>query len=62
MKIIKHSVDIGICLVLIIIHLEIMVKKFLNLLNLFENIIFYIYKAIKVVIIDKNKNFIFIAF
>lgn len=39
-----------------------MVKKFLNLLNLFENIIFYIYKAIKVIIIDKNKNFIFIAF
>ena len=48
--------------ILVIIYLKIILKEFLDLINLFKIKIFYIYKLIKVIIIYKNNNFILIIF
>lgn len=47
---------------LLIINLKIIFKVFLNLIKLYKTRNFLIYKSIKFVIIDKNKNLIFTVF
>ena len=48
--------------ILLVINLKIIIKKLLNLINLFNIWVFYIYKIKNIIIIYKNKKFIFIAF
>lgn len=38
------------------------IKKFFGLLNLIETEIFYIYKVTKIIMFDKNNNFMFAIF
>ena len=47
---------------LIIINLEVIIKKFLNLKNLIRAQIFYVYKLIKVFILYEYKNPLFTVF
>lgn len=47
----------SICFILIIIDLKVIKKKFLNLPNLSEAQVSYIYKLLQVVMIYKYKNF-----
>lgn len=51
-----------ICIILIIIDLELIIKALLGLLNLTRAQVLYIHKLIKVIVIHKNKNLIFVAF
>ena len=47
---------------MIIIDLKIIFKKLLGLIDLAKILIFYIYKLIKIIMINKNKNCIFAVF
>ena len=57
-----QSIYSYIYLVLIIVSLKIVLKRFLGSANLFKTSNFYINKVIKVDIIYKNKYFIFVTF
>ena len=58
----RNSVFCSIEFFLTIIYLKIVTKAFFGPTNLIRAQNFYIYKSKKVVMIYKNKNFIFLAF
>ena len=62
LKKIKKSIYNYIYFFLIIINKKVVIKKLLGLINLIKAEIFYIYKLVKVDIIYKDKNLIFIIF
>lgn len=51
-----------ICFVLAIVDLKVILKKFLGLAIKPEARIFYIYKVTKIIVIYKDKHFVFIIF
>ena len=62
LKKIKKSIYNYIHFFLIIINKKVVIKKLLGLINLIKAEIFYIYKLVKVDIIYKDKNLIFVIF
>lgn len=62
LKVIKKKICNLLDFLLAIVNSKIILKKILSLINVFKTWTFYIYKIIKVDIINKNKNFIFVSF
>lgn len=59
LKILKKGIINFTSLILSIINMKIILKKLLSQLQLSEIYIFYIYKVVKVVLVGKNKDFMF---
>lgn len=55
----QQNIHSLISLVLLLINIKVIVRKFLSLLNLSKIKIFIYYKPIKILIVNKNKNFKF---
>ena len=55
----KQSISCNICFFLTIIYLEMILREFLGSTNLTKTQVFHIYKSAKVIIISKDKNFVF---
>lgn len=62
LKVVKYGIKNCICPTLVIVNLKITLKKFFYLPNLLRTEIFCIYKTIKIIVIDQEKNFIFAIF
>lgn len=62
LKKIQKSINSFNSLVLVIINLEIIRKKLLSILYLFETLTLNIHKISKFIVIDKDKNLVFITF
>lgn len=62
LRVFKKSIRYSIDLILAIIYPKIILKQFFSSLNLFRAQSFYIHKMVEVIIVCKNKIFIFTIF
>lgn len=62
MQKVKHSIYSSASFVLLIISLKIILKELLSLTNLTKTQLFYVYELIEVIMVGKNKDFIFAIF
>ena len=58
----KQSIYSSVVFFLIIINLKIIIKEFLDLIDLIKAQTFHIYKLTKFVIVYKNKKLVFVVF
>ena len=62
LRILKQSIGNSICLALTVIDLEVVMRKFLSLADLSETQTFCIHKSTKVVVVNKDKDLMFVIF